>query len=597
MKEITLFSHDGCDVVLKLNNEKRAYAVEHILDVRCRVYSDVDYSMSLCSDKEIIDVKVYLNGEAVDSIYKDGVVNFYNENRTIFAGVIGFVQLSLYVEYNDGNAEWKYTEYASVLIKPTDTNKALDAMIKYVYENQEDILFRDAQVACIGKQLNKSYGDFWSQIILLEEIANVYETDYGYFMANCRTKLEKVDVLDSIEKLQEIDSRTLQYISQHPEYLRNAVTGIKYGGQFFSPTKTLMSQKRITNDIYENQVVISFLEHILDEIFVLKEKIKDYINFVNIDSENTDGYIVSSYLLYMNARDTLEEFFDKIIQLEKQYQKLVNSYGRILKVKRISMNMRPDPTPIFMNLPQYNRIYTCILRWFDKVGYDLLNERVMLSFFNAPSIYEAYVLIKLINQIKEFGYTLNNSSRVNYPKQSNWLHKCQNYNNTYFFSNEHSRLVLYYEPTVYDDDSSSINGIGLYRNNTISLNHETEDERNGHYYVPDFILKYESDDKVKYLICDAKFSRKSKVQYYLMPDLIYKYISSLSTINDNEGIVGMCIFYGLSEENVEMQSFYDKQIKNAKVIKPIIEMLPLSETISYSEQTDNAVELLRQLTE
>lgn len=115
--------------------------------------------------------------------------------------------------------------------------------------------------------------------------------------------------------------------------------------------------------------------------------------------------------------------------------------------------------------------------------------------------------------------------------------------------------------------------------------------------MPDFILKYESDDKVKYLICDAKFSRKSKVQYYLMPDLIYKYISSLSTINDNEGIVGMCIFYGLSEENVEMQSFYDKQIKNAKVIKPIIEMLPLSETISYSEQTDNAVELLRQLTE
>ena len=41
MKEITLFSHDGCDVVLKLNNEKRAYAVEHILDVRCRVYNEL----------------------------------------------------------------------------------------------------------------------------------------------------------------------------------------------------------------------------------------------------------------------------------------------------------------------------------------------------------------------------------------------------------------------------------------------------------------------------------------------------------------------------------------------------------------------------
>lgn len=593
MEEMTLVSQSGGSVILKLNSEKKHYVVEEILSVHSKVYSDGIYVIRMNNSEKMTDIDVYVNGNFVATDYRDNKIYFCGENRNVFAGIIGFAQISLYITYQDGNTEWLYSEYTSVLIKATDTNKSLDVMLRYVYGNQEDILQRDVKVTGIGKQSNQRFDDFWSQIVLLEEIANVYENNYGYFKANCRYKLEKVEVMDRAEKLQEVDSKTIQYISQHPEYLKNSVSGIKYGRQYFLPSKTLMMQKRITNDIYENQIVISFLEHIWGEVTLLSERIREYIRMLHTESEYEDGYIVSSYLLYVNAKETLNEFVDRISELEKQYHKLVVSYAQILNVKRITMDKRPEPTAIFMNLPQYNRIYTCILRWYGKSGYDLVNERVMLNFTNAPSIYEVYVLIKIINHIKDFGYKLKEAKTASYPKQANWIYKNQNYNNTYIFTNENSRITLYYEPVIYDENRTNVNGIALYRNNSFSLNRETDDERQGHYYVPDYIIKYEADDRERYLICDAKFSRKSKVQHQLMPDLVYKYLTSVSVIQENAEIVGLFVFYGLNEANSNIESFYDRQIKDGKIITPKIELFPLSEELSYSTQTNNALKLLR----
>lgn len=591
MDELTLVAQNSDFVKLKLNSVRRPYVVEEILSVRNKVYSDISYAISIDNDKEIDSISVFVNGEPVNTDYRDNTIYFCGEDRYVFANIIGFVQISLMINYADGSIDWLYSEYASVLIKSTETNKAIDLMLKYVYENQEDILHRETKITGSGNGISDSYDDFWSQIILLEEIANAYENSYGYFMANSRYKLKQVEVLDRVEKLQFVDSKTLQYISQHPEYLKNSVTGIKHGSQCFMPAKTLMMQKQITNDIYENQVIISFLEYVLLEVTKLSEKISEYIELLKTDNESENGYIVSSYLLYLNAKDILLEFVDRILALENQYKKLVSSYSRILNVKRIPMIKRPEPTAIFLNLPQYNRIYLCILKWFGKSGYDLVNERVMLNFINAPSIYEAYVLIKLINQIKDMGYSLIETKNVTYPKQANWMYKNKSYNNVFLFEDDHSKITLFYEPVIYDEDKSNVNEISLYRNNSISLNRETDDERQGRYYVPDFVIKRVENEVEEYYICDAKFSRKNKVRHNLMPDLAYKYITSISPIGEDTIIKGLYVFYGLNEDNTKCESFYDKQINSGKIIKPYINMIPLSENLSYSDQEKNAVSM------
>ena len=82
-----------------------------------------------------------------------------------------------------------------------------------------------------------------------------------------------------------------------------------------------------------------------------------------------------------------------------------------------------------------------------------------------------------------------------------------------------------------------------------------------------------------------------------MPDLIYKYINSVSPVNESCEIKGMIIFYALNEDNEDIESFFDRQIKGGKKISPQIEMLPLSENVSDNKQNSNAIEMLRILME
>lgn len=593
LKSLSMTPENGESITLKLDNVKQPYAVENILGVNCKVMDDQDYTIFLENYEKISMVSVYVNGELTESRYMGGAIYFSGESVPLFSGIIGFAQLSLHIIYLNGNEEWLFSEYAAVLIKSTESNKAVDSMLKYVYENQGSILRGDAKVTDIGTATSDQFGDFWSQIILLEEIANVYESSYGYFMANCRYKLDRVEMLDRAEKLQVVDAKTIQYITQHPEYLKREVTGIRHGKQTFLPSKTLMMQNRISNDIYENQVVLSFLDTVLGDVVSLSVQIRNYLDLIRYDNETENGYIVSAYLLYVNAKEVLEEFLVRVEGIENQFQKMLTMYSRILNVKRVSLKSRPQPTPIFLNVPQYNRVYTCIMRWFSHKGYDLSNEKVMLNFFDAPSIYEAYTLIKLVNQIKEMGYELVEVKKIAYPKKSNWAYNSKDCNNTYIFRDDNSEITLYYEPFVYNEDRSDINNISLYRNNSTSLNRETDEERQGNYYVPDYIIRYSEGSEESYIICDAKFSRKDKVQRRIMPGLIYKYITSISASGNDARIKGLFVFYGLEQDASNMESFYDNQLSSLKPIEPRVEMVPLSETMAYSDQSKNAIKMLQ----
>ena len=199
MKEITLISSDGKNINLRLNNTKKYYAVEEILSIRNKIYSDVDYTIKIESNNVIEQIQVYVNGENVKTDFRDGIVYFINENKHhIFEGLLGLVQISLFITYTDGGSDWFYSDYAAIMVRNSETNKIVDTMLKYIYDNQNEFLCHEADITKIGKLNTQSHEDFWSQIVLLEEIANVYENSYGYFMANCRNKLESVEILDRV---------------------------------------------------------------------------------------------------------------------------------------------------------------------------------------------------------------------------------------------------------------------------------------------------------------------------------------------------------------------------------------------------------------
>ena len=96
----------------------------------------------------------------------------------------------------------------------------------------------------------------------------------------------------------------------------------------------------------------------------------------------------------------------------------------------------------------------------------------------------------------------------------------------------------------------------------------------------------ENNSGSKYLILDAKFSDLVCVNRYHVRDLAFKYLFSVSAIRSIDTIVGLCIIYGKCNATERIQTAYDKQLPNQK-IRPIMELLPLIESVENEEHFNN----------
>ena len=211
----------------------------------------------------------------------------------------------------------------------------------------------------------------------------------------------------------------------------------------------------------------------------------------------------------------------------------------------------------------------------------------MLSFIKISSLYESYVLAKFIKYFKTHGFEMADARKCHYPVPQRWKYKNTDCKNTFVFTAPDKRVTLYYQPVIFDEDSRSVNGVGLYRNNTISLNRDNSDERRGRYYVPDYVIKSEINGVERYIILDAKFSTLTTVKKDYVADLSFKYLFSISTMAEHKTVDGLCIVYGQCFENNNLQSVYDKQIAP---INPFAEMIPFMEGIN---QTSHEISIQR----
>ena len=478
-----------------------------------------------------------------------------------------------------------------------ELNNAVKAMVNYVYSNQELLLLNGEPKAKNPANLKESgYQNLSAQIILAEEIAAVYESSFGYFKANSRFKLDKISKVDRFEHLQYVTPATVQFIATHPEELRrmSSYSGIRIGNSVYQPEKTLSMHNECSYDIYENQVVLGFIRKMIDSIDELYGHCCSLLEQIPGNENYGDEYIYSSFFMFPETKRMLENGLARLTNLRTKFAHLWTMYSGALKIKPEIIINEPRPSHVFLSVPQYNRIFVQIHKWFQFGIYDFTKENFMLSFIKISSLYEGYLLAKMIAYFQSRGYVIESTRKRVYPTRRNWKYKNTNCVNTFFFRNDRHKLTLYYQPVIYDTDESGINGIGLIRNNSIPvLKGDSDDNRLGsHYYSPDYLIKMEDDSSARYLILDAKFSDLACVRRHHVRDLAFKYLFSISPVRPVDTVVGLCIIYGKCKFSNQIQSAYDKQLQNQQ-ITPITELLPLIESVANDEHYSNLDELMR----
>ncbi len=181
---------------------------------------------------------------------------------------------------------------------------------------------------------------------------------------------------------------------------------------------------------------------------------------------------------------------------------------------------------------------------------------------------------------KNTDFDLIESKRISYCVNNSYYMDTK-YNNTFIFDNGSIKISLYFQPVVYGD-SRAFNGLDIFRNT--STNAKKENSNRGKTYTPDYIIKIEYDGIADYIILDAKFSTPENIRLHQLQELVYKYLFSISTLNETDHIKGLYILCGKKLGNDEEDNIHDLAQKIGHSVSPFADILVINglKTDDYS---------------
>jgi sulfur relay (sulfurtransferase) DsrC/TusE family protein len=588
-KSIVLLSPHRSPVYVDIHEKP---TIGNLLDedyTECKsVFADEEYRFELrgIDVESISSIDFLINDEEQTIYYSDGVFSFSGDGpkrKYVFSNKFGFVEISIYLTYEDGSVETWYSEYLSVLVHKDERLESIEMMIDYVYNRQDQLLITgEVGTKTVGDVKPGKFINLDTRISLANEILKVYKDSYGYFSANSRFKTKVAYLVDDSNKLQNVSSKTLQYIATHPGYLKegNLSGGVHIGNRNYIPQKTLIEKNVYSYDIYENRVIVGFVSKMINDINSMITDVTRLLYRRNSSHVENSEYVHSSYFIFQRTEKALMESLSRLNELKKEFEVIYNLYKRSLAVKEEKIVRMPKPSAIFLSVTQYNVLYKHIHRWFEFGIYNLDQERFMMSFINGSALYEVYVLAKLLEAIPAKGFSLQESYRYSYRVSGDSLYRNTICNNTFVFQREKERISLFYQPVIFSGTYKPVNGINLYRNNSLSF-----DGWGSYYYTPDYVIKYEDGYKEKYFILDAKYGDRVFVRKLQVAKLAFKYLFSIST-RGNEPVDGLYVLYGESKKNDQYENVYDFQTPG-KAIKPSFDLVPITAGVNNEKHMSN----------
>ena len=527
-----------------------------------RIFNNLTYSGKINFDEpyNVSKFQLFVNDTLVETIYNTNDGSFQIAGRP-FIECYGYIQIIIKFSYAGDNFHLT-TDYISVMVRNGLQNESVQRMASYVYKN-DDLLFGGESI-----NVDKAYNNQKSldvRIFLLKDFVRAFKVNYPQFKNNSQFTTVQSERIDRFEKLRNFTANTIKFIAQHPDELQlhNFEAGLKINRYNYQPVRTLITNNVTSYDIMENRAIIDFLYTLLDEIRYIKNEISQLVSNLQEKPVMIDNYVESNFFVYANAAENLNSKLPELNKLENQYSKLLANYSAIYDIKGVKMLTLPKPTIIFLSLPQYRKVYDCMTKWFKLGAFNPDEEKHIFQFLKISTLYEEYVLLKLINYLRDSNFNLTK------------------HDNEYSFIHNDYKFTIYYQPVIYNRQ----NQIGLYRNNSIKFP-DGEDIAGGSFYTPDFLIKVEhSSEAAKFIIVDAKYSTVENVKLHQVARLSFKYLFSLSPINPADEIIALYIINGQSENDEDdFTPIYDKSLGN---IKPAAEIITLTENITNNRAIHN----------
>lgn len=516
------------------------------------VFCDHPYKVSVIDEESSAVIatptSIYLNDEEIN-------LDPYKGDR-LFQDLFGVCR----IEVRIGEDFW-VSDSVRVLVKNELLSRQVKNMVGYIYNNCEQFIYEDHKLSKLEAGFKKSENTtIDSKLALLEEINKYYTDSYQLLKKSPSNELGLRERVDPIEKIQYINSNSLRYIATHPEELKSTSfnTEISVYKQKYMPTHALSSCFVPTRNTYENQIVVGFINEIISDLKKMLAQVDNKKSQLS-KPRLVSGYIDSYYEIMLPGIRALEKYQEQILKLKKSFTALMSRYRAGFQVDLRPVKCIPKNTAVFRSVPIYNKIFVLIKKWFSYGSYDLKKTDFILSFLSTSKIYEYYTLIKLKKSIESLGYRCIDIPNKVYKYPEYGFYRNTRFQNTFEFTSGTDVIDLYFQPIIFstvpksDTFDNRPNGIDLFRTTTKKVNKKY---RNFAYYTPDYIIAHRTDGHVTYHVLDAKFSTFETIEAKSLAYLVFRYIFSLSTINECDTLESLCLIFG-KEQNNSVENVHD----------------------------------------
>lgn len=320
---------------------------------------------------------------------------------------------------------------------------------------------------------------------VVQDIIAVYRKNAGYFRARPEYTIRKEPVpvpYHCVKKLSR-DSMLWSVRSGNMQKLPvGSEKGILVGSAYYLPSETLTERSVKDYHIYENEVVIGFLDTVARE---LQDR-----TWMEQRGHDDGGFDILRMILYPDTQP-VPESLSEIENLRRQYQRSLRLEERRLP-RVLSL---PAQTKRFQEIQPYHDIYQKICAWFRSGNTLNWGEGAIFKGRLADKIYEYYCWQELLRVFANRGF---HKARASVCTGYHGKRPRPPFSNIVYLQKGQTNVTLYFDPWIPTSQrrQAPLHGITLVR---------TVWTPGQEGYSPDFLIKVEQAGEVSYAVLDAKF--------------------------------------------------------------------------------------------
>lgn len=518
-----------------------------------KVFADSAYTAQLIgpNTQDIRTFDLSCNGYGLECSFKPKTGNIYfsdslNHDR-IFADSFG---LSAFLVRFKTRGSWTslVSEYFQVMVHPGDDNYSVNAMGRYTASHYDQLLYPSQTPA-------EAAGALMSQADSLED-----KIRFVTLLQQALVGLLPMLIAPAKEAGSRIPAaKQMQMLASDPQ----RVALFQAGKSITLPKEAQAARERQDRGRQENALILGLIEAVLQECSLLCQSMQEIVRAMPNSLERHGEYVSSSSYMTRATVQTLESMAQDLQEIGQDYGRLYHLFQKKLGSSHQPFTRPFRPFGLFQSQPAYRQAYRMMGQWLSMKAIGGSDLRFMQTFLQITTLYEVYVLSRLLQFFADQEFTAQASRRIHYDMDFDAFYRNTDINNVYVLKKDGLKVTVYYQPVITGPHQKKEEDCGLSRSVSLSFPRLFAEPYRGRYYTPDYVIRLEKEGwkGARYILADAKYCTFDDVAQHKIIPLVWKYLYSLHPDNKEDVISGLYIFHGKKEhgsvEKSLIHSLYD----------------------------------------